>query len=379
MLRPILLGSLLTLATACSTDQGAPANTRWQLNALTFNTALAPGFEPNTAARLPKVLSALSDAAPGLDLMCIQELWEEPDFAALKSALGGALPNTLHRAPTPGSGSCSSDELGSLGACVQSECDSAEPERLVACIQTQCTTEVTALSGGCLGCLINHLGTFEACATAGAAATGDPAIFGGNSDIALFSRFPIVDQEILPLDAYFQRGTALYARIEVPQLGTVHAFCTHFSSPLGVIPYAGPDGSWDGEHARETEELVRLIAAHAGDGERVLVMGDLNTGLALNGNGAVLPDDLEALLATGLRDPYLDGGRAECSECSDNSLRSPDSSADLIDHLLIRGFPEGSASVSRAFTSQVEIGAEGNVELSHLSDHYGLMLQLGLR
>ena len=381
-----LCGVLLAAAAGCSTDdqsspQSAVPEGPWQLRALTFNAALAPGFEPYAAERRPKVLSALRAASQQLDVLCVQEFWVEADFAALVSATHDTLPFALHPEPRPGSGVCSGDELERLGACVQRSCAAPAVGDRAGCIQSECASEVGSLSGGCQGCLINHLDDRAQCASSGGAVLSDPAIFGGDSDIGLLSRYAISKQQTLPLDAYFQRGAVLYAQVQVPNLGHIHAFCTHLSSALGVIPYAGPNGSWAGEHARETQQLLDFIQLNASDGAPILVLGDLNTGLAINGQGkgAVLPDDFARLQASGLSDPFVDGGQAACSECRDNAARGPDSTDDLVDHLLLKNFPAASSTVTRSFTNLVSLLNEGTPIKLQLSDHYGIRLELNSR
>ncbi|MET0790679.1 MAG: endonuclease/exonuclease/phosphatase family protein [Polyangiaceae bacterium] len=317
-LPPLALFSSLL---GCSTDDASV----WQVRALTFNAALAPGFEPRSNQRLPAVVDALREASKTLDVLCVQEFWIDSQFARLREATEETLPYVVHPPPLPGSGGCTSNELATLVGCVTNACSSAGADDLVGCIQSQCESEVRSLSGGCLGCLINQLDDFSHCAPSGVAPiASDPAIFGGDSDIGLLSRHPMTQPDVLPLEAYFQRGAVAYAKVEVPQLGPVHAFCTHLSSPLGVIPYAGTSESWDSEHQREVAQLLGFIREKAGPAEPVLVMGDLNTGLALDGAGAVLPNHFEALLQSGLRDPYLDSGQPQCSECNDNGLRARD-------------------------------------------------------
>jgi hypothetical protein len=104
---------------------------------------------------------------------------------------------------------------------------------------------------------VNNVTDFSQCAGTGTE-TANPGIFGGDSDLGLLSRYPILKQESRATPI-FQRGTVLYAKIDVPTLGPVHAFCTHLSSSLRVIPYAGPDRSWDGEHRREVAQLANFI------------------------------------------------------------------------------------------------------------------------
>lgn len=354
---------------------GVAGQAPWQLRALTYNAALAPAFEPLSSERAPKVVAALSEAAAQLDVMCVQEFWLESDFASLLSATKNTLGNALRPDPKPGTGTCTAAQLTALATCQATECGELSGGDLVGCLQGQCRNEIQALPGACLGCLFDHVADFSLCAGTGSEPS-DPAIFGGDFDIGLLSRYPLQKKEILPLDAYFQRGAVLYAEIEVPKLGPVHAFCTHLSSSLGVIPYAGPDGSWDGEHTHEVEQLVNFIQAKAGDSEPVLVMGDLNMGVALQENPAVLPEDFGLLLATGLSDPFLDSGMPACSECGDNSFRGADSTDDLIDHLLVKRFPGSSSSVTRAFTEPVSLPTAGDPLLTNLSDHYGLRLAI---
>lgn len=380
MLRSITLSCLVAVAVCggCSNDPEAARS--WKLRASTFNAALAPGFEPRSAQRLPAVLSALGAAARDLDVLCVQEFWVDSDFGQLLSVTAESLHESVHPAPVPGTGACTASELDSIGGCVQTRCASAASDDQVGCIQSECPSEVSALSGGCLGCLINHLDDFARCMPGPDAVVSDPAIFNGDYDSGLLSRYPISNSDVLPLAAYFQRGAVLYARLEVPHLGPVHAFCTHLSSPLGIISYAGAFGSWDGEHRRETEQLLEFIQTKAGASEPVLVMGDLNMGLAVENGEAVLAEDFQRILATGLTDPYLDGGEAHCSECNDNTFRAADSTNDLVDHLLIDHFPNATARVTREFTTPAALDPQdGDATPSHLSDHYGLRLELESR
>src|SRR5882724_3256447 len=194
MLRTIVASclGLMAISTGCSSDGGsgskasagsggmamagasggasdAATNLPWQLRALSYNAALAPGFEDYSSERLPRSLRALGDASKQLDLMCVQEFWQEPSFAALVAATSSTLPHTVHPPPKLGSGGCSDAELGTLGACVQATCAPPANGDLVGCIQSKCATEVRSLSGGCLGCLLNNLDDFGTCAGAGTA------------------------------------------------------------------------------------------------------------------------------------------------------------------------------------------------------------------
>jgi endonuclease/exonuclease/phosphatase family metal-dependent hydrolase len=362
-------GAAVVAGEGGAVGQGGEGAEPFTLRALTYNTALAPDFVPHADLRAPKVVAALAAAASELDVMCVQEFWQEADFDALVAATHDSLPNILRPAPKPGSGTCTAETLGPLGTCLQAACPNASGLDRVGCAQQACSDDVAALSGGCLGCIVNNLDDFGKCVGARTEAN-DPAIFGGDNDVGLLSRYPLEQAESIPLDAYFVRTDVLHALVDIPSLGKVHVFCTHLGSSLGPIPYAGPYTSWDGEHTHQVEQLLDIVAQKANDSAPVILLGDLNTGPALPDIHAVAPDDY-ALLAAQLDNPYVLGGGAKCTECSANSFRGAGSQDDLVDHFLIRNFPSTKQTVERVFTDEVALDASTTFDLS---DHYGLRL-----
>jgi endonuclease/exonuclease/phosphatase family metal-dependent hydrolase len=375
----------LALTTSCSEtrddadagrDAGSDAETEpFRLRAMTYNAALAPDFEPFAVERAPLVVDALSAKARDLELLCVQEFWLGSDAEALASAARAELPHALRAPPEPGSGACTVDELTSVGGCLEGQCSELEGVERTACAQSACAAEIAALGGGCLGCILNSLGEpLESCAGDGSEPE-DPAIFGGAHDGMLLSRYPLEGTEVTRLDGYLVRTAVLYGRVEIPGLGPVHAFCTHLGSPLGVIPYAGPHGSWDGEHGVQVEALATLVADRASDGLPVVVLGDLNMGPAVGTSVAVHPGQYVGLLAlASLGNPYVSRGDALCTDCADNSFHAlaPDYDDSLIDHVLIRNFPAAEWSMARVLAEPVELGEVP----FHLSDHYGVSLTL---
>lgn len=368
---------VMTFALACGGEKDdAPATPSepFQLRALTYNTALAQNFEPLATERAPLVVDALADLAPELDLLCVQELWQESDADALQQAVASELPHALRADPLPGSGTCSEEELGTIGGCLQDSCGAAQGVELTACAQQACAGEIGGLSGGCLACILDSLGApLETCLGDGSE-RNDPAIFGGAYDVALFSRFPLERTRVIPLDAYFVRAVRLHAKVTVPGLGAVHAICTHLGSPLGVIPYAGSHGSWEGEHASQVELLAEAVRAYASDGLPVIVLGDLNMGPAVGSSVAMLEDQYRQLLDAGLSNPYAEGSNALCTDCADNTFHaaSPDYPDGLIDHVLVGRFPAHHTAVSRVLDTPVSFG-----DFTYdLSDHYGVRLDI---
>lgn len=367
-------GSLSEAGSAGDGD-GAGGEANWHFRALTFNSGLAPDFEPFTAERKPKIEAALTEAAPQLDLLCVQEYWAGADFAALKDALVAELPYEYRQAPKPGSGACTDADLGELGGCLQQKCAGKTGPELIQCAQVECYQAIQDVDGGCLGCFLEHLDDPNPLACLGDAPS-DPALFGGTFDVGLLSRYPLLQQAALEYDAYFVRASALYARVDVPGLGPVDTFCTHLGSSLGAIPYHGPHGSWDGEHSYQVAQLLSFISARASGSRPVLVLGDLNTGPASAGPPPIkaeLPLDYQLLVGSGLANAVT---VPQCTICSDNVLRAGNSRETWLDHALIKGFP-GAATTGRALTAPFTLGVEPHATPMNLSDHYGLRVELG--
>lgn len=281
---------------------------------------MAPDFEPFTSERKPQIELALAALGGQLDLLCVQEYWVGQDFDTLASKLGDDLPHRFRQAPKPGSGSCSTLDLRELGGCLAQACSARSGVELVACAQTECAPVIQDVDGGCLGCFLDHLGDqlFDRCA-GDDSVVSEPALFGGAFDVGLLSRYPLSHTEALEYDAYFVRASALYAQVEVPGLGAVDTFCTHLGSSLGVIPYRGPHGSWEGEHARQVTQLMAFIADKANGRIPVLLLGDLNMGPESGGPSSVsaeLPLDYQRMLDSGLVDAVA---TPFCTTCTDNA------------------------------------------------------------
>lgn len=144
----VALGSFAgLLASSCSSE---PTHIGFELRAGTFNAGLAPAFAPLVAERTEPVINALTSNSSSLDVLCVQEFWLAEHWQALAASVASELPHALRLAPRPGTGSCSAEELGALGQCLQTACPDASGENLVACATTNCAAEVTALNPGCL-------------------------------------------------------------------------------------------------------------------------------------------------------------------------------------------------------------------------------------
>lgn len=348
-----------------------------QFRVATFNAALAPDFAPYVAERRPAIIDALADSAKQLDLMCVQEFWRETDFESLRNATQAELPHSLRRAPRHGFGSCTLMELGQLGQCLQSQCPDVMGAQLVECATQHCAVEVASLSGGCLGCIMNHLED-DMTVCAGAGGKGDPAIFEGAYDVGLLSRQPMIDSEVTrELDSYFVRMAVLYAEIAIPGHPHLHAFCTHLGSALGVVPYAGDHGSWESEHLHQVTQLRDYIREKTTVGDWVVVLGDMNAGPDARGLVGEWQSNYAALVSDDLLDPYLNQANVACTWCPNNTLVDDASTPRLLDHVLFGAFERPRLRVERILDRRVLLGTANGAISSHLSDHYGLRATIG--
>jgi endonuclease/exonuclease/phosphatase family metal-dependent hydrolase len=364
---------------SAAAGSGGSAN-GFELRALSYNSALAPDFEPFTSERKVQIETALASLASQLDLLCVQEYWMDQDFDALARQLADDLPHRLRQGPKPGSGSCNEHDLNELGGCLAQACLGQSGVELVVCAQTECAPAIQEVDGGCLGCFLDHLDDqrFDGCQGDGSTPS-DPALFGGAFDVGLLSRYPLTSSDALEYDAYFVRGSALYAQIEVPGLGAVDTFCTHLGSSLGVIPYQGPHRSWDGEHSYQVAQLLGFIANKTNGKNPVLVLGDLNTGPDSAGPPPIsgeLPLDYRLVLASGLVDTV---STPFCTICSDNALSG--GARDLfIDHALLRGFAtDTKVTAARLLQQTFQLHTPQGTSPMNLSDHYGLRVELRSR
>jgi endonuclease/exonuclease/phosphatase family metal-dependent hydrolase len=357
-------------ALACSNPHEPAAAPPFELRVATFNAALAPGFAELTEERVEPVVSALSLGASDLDVLCVQEFWQAEHFELLRDRAAGELPYSVRKEPRPGSGSCGGEELLVLAGCLQASCAGASGAALVGCAQVSCAEPVTALTPGCLGCVLNHVqDDFSACVDAPAGS--DPAMFGGAFDTGLLSRFAPLESDTRELHSYFVRVAALYAKLEVPGAGPVHVFCTHLGSELGVVPYGGKYCSWHDEQTQQIQELLGFVREKTHGSGRVLVLGDMNTGPE---HGAILgewPDNYRTLTGNGLEDRYLAQSDASCSWCPENSFH-PTASPTLIDHILVSDRDDAVVTTRRDYATPVTLMVDEIGSLTHLSDHFGL-------
>lgn len=373
-------------------DAGTDAQAHGELTAVTYNLGLLDtvGF---VSERAPLAIEAA--AALDADLLCVQEVWEQAHWDALVDA-DTTRPHALRLAPEPGAmGQCSPDEFNPLQACAEPACGGST--ELVACVIGMCATDVGGLSAGCQGCLLGAAASTSDFAAIRATCVGSSDstddldersyVSGGSYGTGLLSAIPFAETDERRLDASTVRRAILYARLDDTPLGTVHVFCTHLTAILSGLQYEGSYAGWEAENAAHVEALIEWVDEKTDADDKVLVLGDLNTGPSGADITASVPENYAAFEAAGFENAFLRGSDAACTFCTSNPLvAAEDTGAGAaIDHVLTRGI-EGSVSVERVLDELVTIdvmgaaqdGGTGALEEREvgLSDHFGLRATL---
>lgn len=362
----------------CSDDDVAEPS----LAVATYNTGLAKSYVDYATERAPLVIEALAEQ--DVDVLCVQEVWDSEDWDALKEA--SPLKNTLHLPPIEEDAGdaalCTEAELTPLGACVMEKCD-VGPGELTNCALANCGAQVGALSSECQGCITGVIGTLSlteiiaACGPGGEGSSG--YAYGGSFGIGLLSYEPFEAEDSLVFSSTSNRRGVLYGKTRAADGLPVHVFCTHLSANLSNVPYTGTLGSWELEQTRQIRALTRFINDKTSADDRIVLLGDLNTGPKEKGIAAELPANYAMFESDGFENAYLQSGDVQCTFCASNALQpeNPDPSV-LIDHVLLKGFGETPYSTSQIMRGEITIRSNGTAVDTAYSDHYGLRTEFKL-
>jgi len=396
-----LVCSALAWATGCgddddvaAIDSGAPdsgpgGGGEAVLRIATFNAGLLEtvGF---VDARDEQVNEALAEL--DAEVLCVQEVWEDEHWDALVAANEDARPNAERIEPMPGvAGLCSPEELLPLRMCAELMCEGMPAEELFACTISMCPSEVATLSGTCSSCLVDNgdsgdLDVIEAACLG----TGTPDdelplppeersfLLGGAFGIGLLSSLPLRETDSIVLDSSTTRRGILYAKIDAPELGEISVFCTHLSAVLDQVRYEGSYDTWEGENTAQVAELLEWVDEKTDDGDKVVVLGDLNTSPDVPADGieGEVPESYAQIPEAGFDNAFLAGPNATCTFCSANALvRSGDTGVgSAIDHIATRGI-DSEVTSERILDDVFMVAGDddgGIPDELPLSDHYGV-------
>jgi endonuclease/exonuclease/phosphatase family metal-dependent hydrolase len=363
----------LGLALVACKDDPDPQAGSGELVVATYNAGLALGFVPGTESRAPQVAEAV--AGLEADVVCLQEIWQPEHAAAVEAAAGVAFPNRVVPEPQQSSdASCEDGELDDLLSCITDSCDFTCADGVPDCLFASCPFQFISLSKECMRCAMANVGEDPTTVAATCETSPGEFAYGGSFGTMLLSKYPLgaVDEHVFASTS--NRRSVLHAEVIAPG-GTVSVFCTHLTAVFDTIPYPRETGSWAEEQLVQINELNDFVE-EVGGAHKVL-LGDLNTGPALEGIQSEAPEGYAALIDAGWSSPYVEmDGR--CTFCSDNPLiaSADDDDNRLIDHVMTQG--ELQASEASRLLDQSVSADSCAVDLSTaaLSDHYGVQVTL---
>lgn len=370
---------MLGIASGCGDDTRSATAT-----VATFNLGLAAGFVAFSVERTPANVSAI--AASDFDVMCLQEVWQTDDVQALIGAQGSPYTSSfwVDSSEQAGPPACTQEDVTDLLTCATTNgCDDAA-SGLAACVIANCGTQVGALDASnpeCLTCLTSQLGTADANIPAIQQACVVEGSFRftseGRNGLLLLSAHPLTGTEALKLDSFLTRRYVLHAQVDLPGPGPTDVFCTHLTTEQ-PINYGGSSDSWTDENADQIARILTWIDSQATT-QRVILMGDFNTGPPIATLAGVDSDNYAQLPAGGFANPYIEQqSDPACTFCESNTLIADTGGrvGVIIDHVLLRGLAGATLSAERTFDGLVEIETAEGAAQSHLSDHFGVSVSL---
>jgi endonuclease/exonuclease/phosphatase family metal-dependent hydrolase len=351
---------------------GCPAGDE-PLTLVTYNAGLAVGFVPGAQERAAGTSDAI--AALDADVVCLQEVWDADHVALVEAAAGDAYPYSYFPDPaqeTGAEGACTETDLDPLLECMADECGDACTDELPGCLLEQCAFQFLGLEKNCMRCVQANVGaTVE---TIGGICTTETTEFAyeGSFGTGILSTHPIEVTDHV-FESTTNRRSVLHALVAAPG-GDVDLFCTHLTAVFSIVPYPREEGSWEDEQAVQIDAM-RAWVDEVATGDRVALLGDMNTGPAAGTNDAELPVHYETL-ADGYANPYAESDQ-RCTFCPDNGLSSVDSDerGRLIDHVLLRGF-DGDFEATRVLDETVDVESCGEPMTGAHSDHYGVQVTI---
>ena len=352
----------------------------------TYNLGLARGWTPLAEKRLPHLLNAIEKS--NIDTFCIQEAWYEDDRKKILEALKKKYPHQYFnkiktkravKSPVCGLwdiigedrliscmvGNCMGKSASERTRCILTTCDKGL--RYLTKNKRECALALMANTGkGSLSTLFKVLNPFKK--------TG-LFTYNGSDGLMILSKYPLKNRKFLDLESIStttHRG-ALIADLDYK--GKLHRImCTHLTPDLSSVPYAGPFSGWREENK---VQLQLLIGESKKTTLPTIMMGDFNCGLEDNGAGisAKLPESCSMAVSEENFVDSLAENQPECTFCSSNTLIKDDRDKNyLIDHIYTRDLKVISQAV--VFKDMVTLETENRKETTHLSDHFGILIEL---
>ncbi len=364
---------------ACSGDDGETTDSgttpvSGDLTFVTFNAGLARGFVTGADSRQDDLAAGV--AALTADVVCLQEVWAPDQVAAIAAATESAFPHQFWpEAQQSSDAICLDGQLDAMLTCFEDNCSDVCTDQVDDCLLASCPLEFALLPRDCMRCAMANVGLDPDGLVQNCEVEPVEFAYGGSFGTGLLSQHPILSVEETVFASTSNRRSVLHAVVDGPY-GELDVYCTHLTAAFDSIPYPRAEGSWIEEQYVQIEEMIALADQHGSD--HAVMLGDMNTGPAINGMDAEVADNWALFRGWDWSVPYLEQTEADvaCTYCGDNALvgASPDDKVSrVIDHVFLDGFA-GTVSARRVLDG-LDTTAESCddvIDPSPLSDHYGV-------
>jgi len=311
-----------------------------------------------------------------IDVLCLQELWDPNQRDAVISALNSTFPFSFHAPQFPQKcNGCTVNEITPLRECLdQNNCFNNVFD-IVKCLLDDCRHQFEHTSLDCQNCIHNLENTgdfrnrFNECLTI--QESGNCTyLFGGWSDNLMLSKTPLLGTSFLLYhDSPLAEWTVLYAQVNVSTFHVpANIFCTHLSAQLPVINTI-PD------NANQIRQLISYIDTKVPNKTApTFVMGDFNTGPAVDGLDGTAPQNFMIFVDSGFESTLLGANQTVCTFCgSSNPLAAESTNQNwMIDHIFVNTQEHVCVVNATRFADSNNLTTLSNGNTIPLSDHYAV-------
>jgi endonuclease/exonuclease/phosphatase family metal-dependent hydrolase len=375
MILKFLLLSLFTLST--TTDAS--------FNVTTYNVGLADGFVALSKERVDPIIQELKNIQT--DILCLNEVWSPNDRNKIINQLKSTYPHAhfteveqllASRKPV-----CRPGDLfgkGKFASCVLKDCRGLEGSEFIQCVTSKCGPALRALQGEkrqCANALMAQVGESTMRSLMRVMSplrrAGLFAYDGGNG-LLLLSKIPFEQKGIVDLTSISTLNRRAALKV---QTNEAVIYCAHLSANLThIAPYTGRFNNWQEENQAQVRALIEDSNKTT---KPIVMMGDFNCSPLMPEYGIKesFARSCELMTEAGFNNSYISQG-PDCTFCEDNTIIANNPSEDgatLLDHIFTKGIQEG--VVERVFDKVKTISTGRNQTVkSHLSDHYGLQMDI---
>lgn len=269
---------------SCQTNGTIPVcgTSRGPIRVVTMNAALAPGINAMASARTPvfaKDIAAYRD----VDVLCLQEVWKDEAARTIEDSLGLSAEH-VYRVDTrghnevPGQATCLPTQINGVAKCVKKNCAGLADEDQAICALHECEISIgmmkNSLTGQeCINCLLATVGnSIEETARICTSDSGASRIYGGQNDVLLASKWPLLNREAIELPGSAANRVALFATIMLPSRGPVEVVCTHLTSGTDKAPPTDPRfKTWDEERDAQIRIIIQAMKSRSMNRPALLV------------------------------------------------------------------------------------------------------------